>query len=252
MTEAHFTFALTLQNATEVPAEVVSDFLRDSPKAIQLFRDRDAMADWIVSRIKIGRYVHPLVFMNHFASAGQYTDKDCIYILSKIFSHSSLSTNIQFLITSSKPACTFLTSSAGIPLIVKYYYIHRWLFEVYSKNRYLSAQNIVTYKAIVEVITKYCVPRHKCLELLKEILSRTTHEATKEPKSADYCPGMYDSLWKDVITYYIGRCIDTREELESACKKLERSTVYTVLENEICSAKERWVPPSSSPSPYQG
>ncbi len=159
-------FTLTLNNSTEVSATRIYEFFQQSARAVELFQNRDEMSSWIVNRLKLGRYDHPLLFMHHFDDIGKYADGDWVYILSKILSHAALTVNIEFLIKRSVRACTFLTTPPGAKLIFQHYPVHRWLFDVYERHKYLSPQGLLTYTPIVKVITTYQVPTHKCMELI--------------------------------------------------------------------------------------
>lgn len=242
-------FTLTLYNASEVPITGVETFLNSSPRAVELFHDRDEMARWIVSRLKLGRYELPLLFMHNFETIGGYNGGDWAHILSKILSHTSLTNNTRFLIKNSPHACSFMTTYTGIKIIETYYPVHRWLFSIYEKYKHMTPQFIMTYTAILKVITMYQIPKYKCMEVLKEILSRTTHSVAIEMDETrkNLMIDIHSTLWKDVIEYYFKHCVDTKEELVMTCQKLSRAVFYKKLEKEICSARDGWTAPSPQP-----
>ncbi len=87
-----------------------------------------------------------------------------------------------------------------------------------------------------------------------EILARTTHavslEVDEEPKQIAL--EAHSDLWRDIITYYIKHGVSSKEELETACKKLEKAVFYEKLKSDICRAQTLWAPPFiSEPHPVQ-
>jgi len=239
------TFALTLQTMTEVPVAGVAYFLLSSPRAPEVFRNRQEVASWILERITRGYYGHSLLVIHHLEDIGKYDASDISFIFKTILSHAGLSANIQLLINQSFRARAFLTTVDGLKLIYEHYPTHRWLFEIYEQNKHLTPQDLVTYTSIVNVIKAYNVPGDKCVPLLKEILATTTRAAsTAATASEKQCiVETHSELWRTIVVYYIEHCTPTREELEICCEKLKKSVFWMALKDDICRARANWLPP---------